>query len=305
MTRLSTALLVGTFALASMATAQSAHANDDTFVSTSGTDVGNCQIAAPCATLRHALAQTNPGGTITILASGRYAPVTITKSVHIIAEGVQAIISGLAPCQASVCIDAGPTDVITLHGLNIELPRPYQASSSGILFANGGALHVEKCAIEGALAFGIHFAPSTASKLYVSDSKLAVGGENIRVGTSGGVASAVIDRMESHVALHGVTFNAGPALVQGTIRNSLIAGQGGSDIALGTVADAQPMAVMVDRSVLSNSPTAIDNRSGATIRIGDSTFSGHDGDFLYLSGMALSYGTNRFSDASLTKIPLK
>lgn len=294
---------------------QAARAADDTFVSATGADAGDCQIAAPCATLRHALAQTTPGGTITVLTSGRYGWVNITKSVHIMAEGVVTIVTNPGSCGAVICVNAGPDDVISLHGLNIEVPPPYKPGPSGIAFNSGGALHLERCQIGSLQAFGVTFYPHSSAHLHVFDSKIGGGGKAVDITSFGGDLQAVFDRVEVRGANEGITFqNAGSGTVHGTVRNSLISAQYVYGIWLpASTSNSVPVSVMVDRSVIANGEygVQIGSNTTSTIRIGDTTISGQDSAPVTSGGAVLaSYGNNRFLGGPdgipvSTVIPLK
>ena len=65
-----------------------------TFVSTGGSDSASCSLSAPCRGFTAAAAQTSSGGEVIVLDSGGYGPVTLTKSISLIAApGVHAGIS--------------------------------------------------------------------------------------------------------------------------------------------------------------------------------------------------------------------
>jgi len=305
MRRLALALGIAVF----VAGGRPASAAADTWVSVNGADAGDCAIAAPCRTLRYALAQTTAGGTITILTSGRYTPVRITKSVHIMAEGVEAVIAGTGPCEATVCVAAGPNDVVSLRGVTILVPGPYVPGTAGISFLNGAALHVEKSAIAGVATFGIAFSPNVTGDLHVFDTKItAVAGAEIVAGS--GPARALFDRAEIHDGQIGISFQApGVGPIQGVIRNSLITGHSGYGAWL---VGAVPKNVMLDRSVVANGNTGIEvDGSQSTLRIGDTVFGGfHTSIVSSSSSNVLSYGTNKAVDlvdgiAIGNTIPLK
>jgi hypothetical protein len=305
MRRLALALGVAAF----VAGGRPASAAADTWVSVNGADAGDCAITAPCRTLRYALAQTTAGGTITILTSGRYTPVRITKSVHITAEGVEAVIAGTGPCEATVCVAAGPNDVVSLRGVTILVPGPYVPGTAGISFLNGAALHVEKSAIAGVATFGIAFYPSATGDLYVFDTKIA-SAVGVEIVAGIGPVRAVFDRSEIHDGQQGVVFQAsGVGPIQGVIRNSLITGQTGSSILLfGAVSKN----VMLDRSVVASGNTGIEvDGSQSAIRIGDTVFGGfHTSIVSSSSSNVLSYGTNKAVDlidgiAIGTTVPLR
>jgi len=65
-----------------------------TFVAASGTNNPACSLVAPCRDFAAAITATSAGGEIIVLESGGYGPVTIGKTVSIIASpGIYAGIS--------------------------------------------------------------------------------------------------------------------------------------------------------------------------------------------------------------------
>src|ERR1700732_3223523 len=80
-----------------------------TWVSGHGTDSGACTRAAPCATFAFALTQTAFGGEIDVLDPGGYGPVTITKAISIVNDGVGT--AGIRVGSGNgVTINAGASD---------------------------------------------------------------------------------------------------------------------------------------------------------------------------------------------------
>src|SRR4029077_12685850 len=80
-----------------------------TWVGGTGTDSGACPITAPCKTFQYAFTQTLAGGTINVLSPGSFGPLDITKSVSIVADGVEALIQSPMSCPvgghfAAICI---------------------------------------------------------------------------------------------------------------------------------------------------------------------------------------------------------
>src|SRR6478752_2955435 len=71
-------------------TAPSATPQMRTYVSGLGSDANPCTVSAPCQTFQRALAMTVAGGTIFVLDSANYGPVTINKAVTITSEGSMA-----------------------------------------------------------------------------------------------------------------------------------------------------------------------------------------------------------------------
>jgi hypothetical protein len=133
-----------------------------TFVASTGVDNPNCQIATPCRNFAAAITATSSNGEIIAQDSAGYGPVTITKSVSIIAPpGIYAGISVLS--GDGVTVNAGTSDTVILRGLTINS----QGGNSGITITSAGTVQVEDCVING-MKDGIEFVPDTTITLIVS-----------------------------------------------------------------------------------------------------------------------------------------
>ncbi|MBI3150335.1 MAG: right-handed parallel beta-helix repeat-containing protein [Betaproteobacteria bacterium] len=145
--------------LLSFSAAFSAYAAQRTFVSTTGNDANtasNCSTTAPCRGFTAALTVTDSGGEIIVLSSGGYGPVTINKSVSIIApEGVYAGISVFS--GNGITISTAGVDVV-LRGLTINR---LGGSGDGIKVTAGHSLMVQNCVVT-------HFNSDSGSGVYVT-----------------------------------------------------------------------------------------------------------------------------------------
>ena len=160
--------LVGTAAVHAQATR--------TWVSGVGDDVNPCSRTAPCKTFAGAISKTAAGGEINCLDPGGFGAVTITKSLTITCQYTE---GGALAGGNGIVVNAGPTDVVVLRGLDIFGVNP---PLNGIRFVAGAALHVQDCSIKRFNAVnsnGISFAPSGASELYVSDTLISENGNGI------------------------------------------------------------------------------------------------------------------------------
>ncbi len=298
---------LGIFAIACalLAGAAPALAAAETWVSGTGSDAGNCQISAPCRTFAFAHTQTNNHGAINVLSSGNFGPLTITKPISIVAQGVEAMINTGAG-GAGIIVQAGGGGVISLRGLTIDLRG---TANDGISFVSGAALHVQNCIIRRT-THGIFFVhASGTSELYVSDSVIAdTSSYGVRVQPTGSAnAKAVLDRVRmENTTTAGIIFsgNSTTGSITATVRDSVAAGNAGDGIAA-VDNSTGTTEVMVDRSAaVNNSSTGIIAvGAGATIRIGDSTVTGN-GTGLFFSGAAiLSYGTNKVNGNGTPAVP--
>lgn len=105
--------LMGAALIASPAAAQATR----TWVSGVGDDVNPCSRTAPCKTFAGAISKTAAGGEISVLDSGGFGAVTITKSISIVAEGNEGGI--LASLTNGITINSA-TAVVYIRGLIIE-----------------------------------------------------------------------------------------------------------------------------------------------------------------------------------------
>src|ERR1700756_3007999 len=89
-----------------------------TWVSGVGNDANPCSRTAPCKTFAGAISKTAAGGEINVLDPGGYGGVTITKSIRIISDHIEAgvLVSG----TNGIVVNVGGTDHVVLDGLDIE-----------------------------------------------------------------------------------------------------------------------------------------------------------------------------------------
>ena len=297
---------IGIFAIVCglLANATPALAAAETWVSGTGNDAGTCQVSAPCRTFAYAHSRTNNNGAINVLSSGNFGPVTITKSISIVAEGVEAVVN--TPSNgAGIIINAQANAIVSLRGLTIDMRG---TPSTGIFFATGAALHVQDCIIRRGFQ-AIRFGPSSGTaELYVTDTAVAeqsFSGIMVRPGGTA-VAKAVIERVRvENGASHGIAFspnNSGPSIVA-TVRESVSSGNGGAGI-LAEDPGSTTVQVMVDRTASVGNSTGIHaNNVGAVIRIGDSTVTTNGTGLLVTGGTILSYGNNKVNGNGTPAVP--
>ncbi len=302
-------IVIATGLLACAAPAQATSL--ETWVSGGGTDSGACTRAAPCKTFQFAHNQTTAGGMINVLTAGNFGPVNITKSISIVADGVEALIRSTTVCpldeKAAICISAAT--VVSLRGLTIDLDN---VNANGIFFLSGNELHVHNSVIRRTGASGITFVPSSPhSSLFVVDTTVA---DSASVGvlvkpTGGNTHNATLERVRLEKNFIGVEFygDSGPGAINGTVRESVISGSQHSAIFAQRSSASAILSVMIDRSAaVNNSDGLINPRGlyvngiGAAAYIGDSTFSGNGTNLLAQNGGTIaSFGTNKVDDSSI------
>jgi|tagenome__1003787_1003787.scaffolds.fasta_scaffold20917727_1 hypothetical protein len=287
-------LPIGILAIGFLAGATAAQGGIETWVSGTGTDAGTCPIAAPCRTFAYAHTQTNNNGSINVLTSGNFGPVTINKSISIVAQGVEAVIN--TPSNgAGVIVNANAGAVVSLRGLTIDMRG---SASFGVFFATGAALHVHGCIIRRGFE-GIRQAPSSgASELYVADTAVEEqSSDGIMVRPAGtATARAVLERVRvENGASRGITFspnNSGPSIVA-TVRDSVSAGNVGAGI-IAEDPGSTSVKVMVSNTTSGNNGIGVSaTGAGAIIRIGNATVTGNTTGLSASGGQIVSYGSNK------------
>ena len=114
-----------------------------TFVASTGNDANSCSLAQPCRGFARAITQTNAGGEVVVLDSAGYGPVTITKSVSLIAPG--GVYAGITVFSGDgITVDA-PGAIVVLRGLSIN----GQGGSNGVNVLNAAQLRIEDCVVSG------------------------------------------------------------------------------------------------------------------------------------------------------------
>src|SRR2546428_3627036 len=130
-----TALVVG---FSTVAHAQASR----TWVSGVGDDANPCSRTAPCKTFAGAISKTAPSGEINVLDPGGFGAVTITKSITIRSDHIEAgvLVSG----TNAIIINAPDTDKVVLEGLDIE---GLGTGLNGVRFLAGKELYIIRCSI--------------------------------------------------------------------------------------------------------------------------------------------------------------
>lgn len=116
------AILTAAVAFVSIPHAALAVGNFSSYVASTGVDGNPCTRAQPCQSFQRAHDQTIAGGVITVVDPGDYGNVTITKSISIVATGFPTTINpgGGSFATPNISINAGPSDVVLLRGLNLD-----------------------------------------------------------------------------------------------------------------------------------------------------------------------------------------
>jgi hypothetical protein len=207
-----------------------------TWVSGVGNDADVCSRTAPCKTFAGAISRTAAGGEINVLDPGGFGAVTITKSITIRSDHIEAGV--LVAGTNGIIVNAGPADRVVLEGLDIE---GLGTGLDGVRVLAGKEVYIIRCSIRHFTQNGVNMASSTnGGHAFINDSFIA--------------------------------FNAGGVKVQGTaniasITNTSIL----SNTSFAVQANGASNIVGVQTSVLNNSPTGISLLNGGTaISVGPS-----------------------------------
>jgi hypothetical protein len=274
-----------------------------TWVSPTGLDTNPCTREQPCRNFAAAITAVAAGGEVVGLESAGYGPVTITKSVTIVAPaGVHAAI---APSSGNaITVSAADSDHIVLRNLYLNS----QGADTGINANTVAALYVEGCVVSGFIDIGIRFDPTTPeARLYVSGTTIRRS-ENIGILVFRAGIRATLDSVRLHENVSGIIVSE--AWV--TIRESMAVG---GEVGFGV--DFSGSRVIIENSVSANNRygfyaefggvmtitrcAAISNidgvradGSGSTIYVSDSTITANGTGVSTgsISGVVASRGNN-------------
>jgi Right handed beta helix region len=179
----STAALVVGFSTAAHAQATR------TWVSGVGDDANPCSRTAPCKTFAGAISKTAPSGEINVLDPGGFGAVTITKSITIRSDHIQAgvLVSG----TNGVVVSAGASDTIVLEGLDIE---GLGTGLNGLQILSSSSVIIRRSSIHHFTGNGVNLVGTANAKVLVQDCVISLNGGGVNVQGAGGVTNnAVID----------------------------------------------------------------------------------------------------------------
>lgn len=292
-----------------------------TWVSGVGDDANPCSRTAPCKTFAGAISKTAAGGEIDVLDPGGFGAVTITKAITLAAEG-----SGeggiLVGGTNGVTVNAGANDIVILRGLQLDGGPPGSNSLNGVRFIAGSVLEIQNCAIRnftggGSNGWGILFAPSAASSLFVSDTVITSngnaagysgGGIDINP-AAGGSAKASLTRVNVINNVAGITADGTGSTggISVSISDSTVAENSLAGLTAFTPAGGAPVTMEIVRSVSANNRKGLDaGGAGATLRIGYSTVTGNATGVAVAGATISSMGNNLIQDNTSpgTTIPI-
>jgi hypothetical protein len=289
------ALLGGTVLQTAPAFAQATR----TWVSGVGDDVNPCSRTAPCKTFAGAISKTAAGGEINCLDPGGFGAVTITKSLVIDCHYTE---GGALAGGNGIVVNAAPTDVVVLRGLDIFGVSP---PTHGVRVIAGGSVIIEECVIRrfnSASSFGVSFQPTGATKLYISNTTISQngsgatgGGINVQPTGAGSAQVWLKDVRVLNNANDGLhidsTSNPG-ALQKVDVQNSDFVGNANGVNAIGP-AGANLNVAFINSRAVNNTGTGLIATNGVIYLTGHSTIFGNNIGVSASGGATMgSYGDN-------------
>jgi hypothetical protein len=160
-----------------------------TWVSGVGDDANPCSRTAPCKTFPGAISKTAAFGEINVLDPGGFGAVTITKSISIISDSIEAGV--LVAGTDGIIVSVASTDRVVLDGLDIE---GLGSGLNGIKVIGSGNIFVRNCKIRGFTQNGVNVVGTANARVIVENSQIHfnAGGLNVQ-GAGGAPNAATID----------------------------------------------------------------------------------------------------------------
>jgi hypothetical protein len=234
------------FALSLFSTTGAATTAQRTFVASTGSDVNPCSIAAPCRGFARAITQTSAAGEVIVLDSAGYGPVTVTKSVSIIAP--PGIYGGISVFSGDGITVNAPGAIVVLRGLSIN----GQGGNNGIVVQAAARLRVENCVVSAMHVAGISHTAANA-ELIVLDTIVR---DNLGSGVYllADIGYLVLDHVRSeHNGGNGVSLtpSVGSIGAVATITDGVFTHNEGDGIGADAIAGST-ITLVVERSVMSS-----------------------------------------------------
>jgi|NGEPerStandDraft_6_1074524.scaffolds.fasta_scaffold02801_8 hypothetical protein len=179
-----------------------------TWVSGVGDDANPCIRTAPCKTFAGAFSRTAVGGEINCLDPGGFGGVTITKSITIRCDHVEAAV--LVSGTNGITVTAGATDRVILEGLDIE---GLGTGLQGVSITSGKEIYIIRCSIRHFTGNGVNMTSSTSGgHVFINDSFILFNAGGVNVAAANNVASITNTSILSNTSF-GVRANSATAIV--------------------------------------------------------------------------------------------
>jgi hypothetical protein len=199
-----------------------------------GLDIAICGDASslPCRTFQYAHDNSvAAGGEIRVLDPGGYGPLTISKSISIVNDGVGVAGISVGGAGTGIRVQAGATDKVFIKGLTLDGANG--AGRYGIEVFSAGNFTLTNCTIKGfaelSNGHGIWIKTNTDLRFSITDSIISGNFEGLNVNNIGGptrAAKGVISRIEPVNNYYGITFGS----TSNSVMNELNVSNGGPSL---------------------------------------------------------------------------
>jgi hypothetical protein len=154
-----------------------------TWVSGVGDDANPCSRTAPCKTFAGAISKTAASGEINVLDPGGFGGVTITKSISIRSDHIEAgvLVSGTNGIIVNV---PSTSDRVLLEGLDIE---GIGTGINGVQIVGSGTTTIVRCAIRHFSGNGVNLVGTSGARAVVIDSIITNNAGGFNIAGAGGV----------------------------------------------------------------------------------------------------------------------
>lgn len=235
-----------------------------TWVASTGSDANPCTRTAPCRNFAAAVTAVDPDGEVLVLDSGGYGPVTLDKSVALIAP--PGIFAGIAPTSGNA-VTISPFVSIArfiVRGLTLNS----QGADYGITHSDGAAtqsqnlVYIEDCSITG---FGIGIRFTRTGRFFITRTILRDNGQGIYFLSLPSSSLVSVDEVKLLRNETGMTVGAGKAAVRNaTATNNIFTG-----FSMGEFIGFEGAApvLTIDGSQITHNGRGIQIRSGGSVRM--------------------------------------
>ncbi|MGH6837610.1 MAG: right-handed parallel beta-helix repeat-containing protein [Methylocella sp.] len=276
-------LIAGAFISLCLATAPARALSDHTYVSGKGTDTGGCTApATPCRTFAFAIAQTAASGTIIAIDPANYGPVTITKSISIVADGGGPagifITTGTA-----ITISAGASIIVNLRGLTLDGSGTASVGISGGFASSTSDLKpaatITDCFIRHFSGDGISLGGAATVKFRNSNTVSSDNGGHGLFATFAFLPfNGVLDRFTASGDNIGIDLESRETGIDVTIVDSVVANNFSDGLRLGApgIPGSTAVATLAGSIVTKNGGTGVNISPGSTVfSYGDNEINGN------------------------------
>jgi len=207
---------------------------DRVFVASYGSDSNPCTFGSPCKTFQQAINVVAAGGEVTAIDSAGFGPIAISHAITITSpNGVEAGIA-VAAGTTGITINAGPSDVVSLHGLTLEGAG---AGQSGIIFNAGARLEIIDSVVQNFADTGIFVDPAANMTLLISNTRVLDNPNSAGIEIAPQTSSVVLASID-HVTIENNNYgiyldgSAHDAIIEAVITNSIVSSNANTGVAV-------------------------------------------------------------------------